>query len=75
MKSVMVSLVIVSITFTGCHDDGDEDKQKLETELKEQRQITERWMMVAGALGISCTVLFGVGVAIGSKARKQVNRT
>jgi len=72
MKSLMVALVI--IMFAGCHDDGHEDRQKLETELKEQRQITERWMTVAGALGIGCTVLFGVGVAIGSKARKQVNR-
>jgi len=70
-------LIAVILLFSGCPDDHEDrkEKQKLESELKEQREITGRWMVVAGVLGVGCTVLFGVGTAIGSHARrKQVKR-
>jgi hypothetical protein len=69
----MVPLVAIVI-FSGCHDD-HEEKQRLENKLKEQQQKTGEWMVVAGVLGIGGTVLFGVGCAIGSTARRrQVKR-
>jgi len=73
-KFILIALIICIFT-TGCHEDEDhENKQKLENELREQRQTADRWMTIAGILGIGCTVLFGAGVAIGSKARKQVSK-
>lgn len=69
-------LIVLLMMSGGCHDDHDQDKQRrLESELKEQRERTGEWMVVAGALGISCTVLFGIGTAVGSHARrKQVRK-
>ena len=51
---------------------GDRDQLiKVENELHEQQQSSGDWMIIAGILGIGCTVLFGIGAAIGSKARKK----
>ena len=50
----------------------DDQLIKVENELHQQRQHTGDWMIVAGVLAIGCTILFGIGAAIGSKTRKEV---
>jgi hypothetical protein len=54
---------------------GNDDRlNKVEQELHQSREDAGGWMVVAGILGIGCTILFGIGAAIGSKARKGVKR-
>jgi hypothetical protein len=52
----------------------DDQLIKVENELHQQRQHTGDWMVIAGVLAVGCTVLFGIGAAIGSKARKEVKK-
>ncbi len=73
LLSVLLALILVSTVDAGWFGN-DDQLNKVEHDLHEERQTSGDWMVVAGILGIGCAVLFGIGAAIGSGARKAVKR-
>ena len=75
-KLILVTLAILLSATTGdaAWFGNDDQLNKVQKELHEQRQDTAAWMTVAGVLGVDCTILFGIGAAIGAKARKEVKK-
>jgi hypothetical protein len=67
-------LLVLMLGMTGCHDDHDQQLIKVENELHQQRQANNGLVGAVFVLGVGCTVLFGIGAAIGSKARKQARK-
>jgi hypothetical protein len=76
-KLMLVTLAMLLTATTGhAAIFGNDDRlNKVEHELHQSRQDSADWMVIAGILGIGCTILFGVGAAIGSKARKGVRKS
>lgn len=73
-----ILLVVVFVLFSATTGQAwfgyDEQIIKVEQQLHEQRQNSSDWMVIAGILSIGCTILFRIGSAIGSKARKAVKK-
>jgi hypothetical protein len=71
--TILLALVMGGSSFAGWFDNKDQQRlQQTEQQLEQQREITGGWQIIAGALAIGAVVLFVVGTAIGSKARKEV---
>jgi len=74
-RRIMLVMLVILLTVATGHAGwlGNDDQLiKVQNELHEQQQDTGAWMVIAGMLGIGCTIFFGIGAAIGSKARKEV---
>lgn len=72
---VLLALSLASTVHGGWFDNGERDRRiQLEHELQQQRQNSDGVVIVIGMLGIGGLMLFGIGAAIGSKARKAVSK-
>lgn len=71
-------LVVLSLTLATTGEAlgwGNDDRlNRVENELHQQRQKGDGLVIVVGVLGIGSIILFGIGAAIGSKARKEVTK-
>jgi hypothetical protein len=71
-------LILLLITAAHCHaswfhhDDYKDQWQQSQQQLEHQRKVTGDWQIIAGIFGLGAIVLFGLGTAIGSKTRKEV---
>ena len=45
--------------------------QQFEHTIHTERQSTENWQLIAGALAIGGVILFTIGTALGSKAKRD----
>ena len=69
-------ILTFSLLLAGCRDesaDQNQQLQRLQGQLAEQREKTGTWQGTSAILGIGCVLMLVVGAAIGSKARKAVN--
>ncbi|MES2570825.1 MAG: hypothetical protein V4710_12335 [Verrucomicrobiota bacterium] len=74
MKKLFIIITITALLTTalqaGWFDKEERERRiQLEEQLTVQRQTTDKWQIVAGALAVSTVVLLIVGTALGSKAR------
>jgi hypothetical protein len=71
----MLGLVLTRSASAGWF--GNHDHEQLiqtQQELAAQRHTNGNLVGVILVLGVGCTVLFGIGAAIGSKVRKEVRK-
>ena len=76
IKITLVAVMIVTSAHAGWWSDS-EDKERIkqiETELNQQRSKTGSWEIIAGVLAVGCVLVFSIGAAMGSKARKEARR-
>lgn len=78
MKLIKITLatMLISTAHAGWWSDS-EDKQRIEqteSELKEQRSKTGSWEIIAGVLAVGCVLVFSIGAAMGSRARREARR-
>lgn len=76
IKITLVAAMLITSAHAGWWGDS-EDKERIEqieTDLKEQRSKTGTWEIIAGVLAVGCVMVFSIGAAMGSKARKEARR-
>ena len=76
IKITLVAVMLITSAHAGWWSDS-EDKERIkqiETDLNEQRSKTGSWEIIAGVLAVGCVLVFSIGAAMGSKARKEARR-
>jgi hypothetical protein len=76
IKITLVAVMLVTSAHAGWWSDSEEEKRikQIETELNEQRSKTGTWEIIAGVLAVGCVLVFSIGAAMGSRARREVRR-
>lgn len=75
MKRItLLVLLMAAQAHAGLFNRQEDDRviREYQQQLDRERHSTGGWQIVAGIVGLSAIVLFGVGTAIGSKTRKEV---
>lgn len=76
IKITLIAAMLITSAHAGWWSDS-EDKERIkqiETDLNEQRSKTGTWEIIAGVLAVGCVLVFSIGAAMGSKARKEARR-
>jgi cell division protein FtsL len=48
---------------------------QLEQQLDQQRQITDKWQIATGGFAVGCIALLTIGAALGTKVKRDGNKT
>jgi len=77
MPPCIILLLITAATQANAWFDNPEKERRVQAEqqLQEQRQSTGGWQIVAGVMAIGAITLFTIGTALGSKLRRDANKS
>ena len=78
MKLIIIALSALTL-YTGCPSTPEppnlqEQFQQAQEQIGKLQASTGNWQIIAGIFAIGCILLFVVGTAIGSKARREARR-
>jgi hypothetical protein len=78
MKPIIIALSTLMFC-TGCPSTPEQSNlqqqlQQAQDQLVKQQSSTGNWQIVAGIFAVGCILLFIIGTAIGSKARREAKR-
>ena len=48
---------------------------QLQQQLSQQQSKTEKWQIATGSFAVGCVLLFGIGTALGAKARRDEKKS
>ena len=74
---ITLAVMLITSAHAGWWGSGNEDKeriQQVEQQMKEEQHKTGSWQVAAGALAVCCVLVFSIGAAMGSRARKEARR-
>jgi hypothetical protein len=79
MKKMILLLILAANAHGGWFDQGEKAERErriaAEQQLQQQRQTNGGLAILAGIMGIGAVTLFIIGTALGSKTRRDANKS
>ena len=68
---IVIAMLVAGELHAGWFCNEDQLWQQFEHTIKEERQSTGTWQLIAGGFAIGGIILFTIGTALGSKAKRD----
>jgi hypothetical protein len=79
MKKLILLLILAANAHGGWFDSGEKAERDrriaAEQQLEQERRASGGLVIVASGLAIGCVILFTIGAALGSKTRRDANKS
>jgi hypothetical protein len=79
MKKMILLLILAAHAYGGWFDQGEKAERDrriaAEQQLEQQRQANGGLVIAAGIMAVGAVTLFIIGTALGSKARRDANKS